>query len=152
MYMCFLYQWLNGKESTCSSGATGDTGLIPGSGRSPGGGHGNATYIYIYIYTYICIYIYTHIHTYADSLWSTLTIYLWRKAQIIILSIMMRSIILRHEQHRISILIVLQALNTFEENLRSNQIDQRDFRRENDNARRRKFFQIRINPHSNDRM
>ena len=65
---------------------------------------------------------------------------------------MMRSIILRHEQHRISILIVLQALNTFEENLRSNQIDQRDFKRENDNARRRKIFQIRINPHSNDRM
>ena len=29
------------KESTCNSGATGDVGLIPGSGRSPGGGHGN---------------------------------------------------------------------------------------------------------------
>ena len=28
----------SGKESTCN---TGDTGLIPGSGRSPGGGHGN---------------------------------------------------------------------------------------------------------------
>ena len=27
--------------STCSAGATGDTGLIPGSGRSPGGGQGN---------------------------------------------------------------------------------------------------------------
>ena len=26
------------KESTCNAG---DTGLIPGSGRSPGGGHGN---------------------------------------------------------------------------------------------------------------
>ena len=26
------------KESTCQ---TGDAGLIPGSGRSPGGGHGN---------------------------------------------------------------------------------------------------------------
>ena len=30
-----------GKESTCSSGDTGDTGLIPGLRRSPGGGHGN---------------------------------------------------------------------------------------------------------------
>ena len=27
------------KESTCSAG---DLGLIPGSGRSPGGGHGNS--------------------------------------------------------------------------------------------------------------
>ena len=27
-----------GKESTCSAG---DPGLIPGLGRSPGGGHGN---------------------------------------------------------------------------------------------------------------
>ena len=30
-----------GKESTCSAGDTGDTGLIPGSGGSPGGGNGN---------------------------------------------------------------------------------------------------------------
>ena len=29
------------KECTCSAGATGDRGSIPGSGRSPGGGHGN---------------------------------------------------------------------------------------------------------------
>ena len=29
---------LSGKESTCDAG---DTGLIPESGRSPGGGHGN---------------------------------------------------------------------------------------------------------------
>ena len=28
----------SGKESTCNAG---NTGLIPGSGRSPGGGHGN---------------------------------------------------------------------------------------------------------------
>ena len=28
-------------ESTCSAGDMGDPGLIPGSGRSPGGGHGN---------------------------------------------------------------------------------------------------------------
>ena len=30
-----------GKESACNAGDTGDTGLIPGSGRSPGGGNGN---------------------------------------------------------------------------------------------------------------
>jgi len=29
------------KESTCHAGAIGDTGSIPGLGRSPGGGHGN---------------------------------------------------------------------------------------------------------------
>ena len=33
-----LPPWLNGKESGCN---VGDTGSIPGSGRSPGGGHGN---------------------------------------------------------------------------------------------------------------
>ena len=33
-----VHQWLSGKESTCN---TADEGLIPGSGRSPGGGHGN---------------------------------------------------------------------------------------------------------------
>ena len=36
-----LPRWLSGKESACNAGATGDAGLIPGSGRSPGGGHGN---------------------------------------------------------------------------------------------------------------
>ena len=30
--------WLSGKESTCNAGAAGDVGLIPGLGRSPGGG------------------------------------------------------------------------------------------------------------------
>ena len=30
-----------GKESTCSTGDIGNMGLIPGLGRSPGGGHGN---------------------------------------------------------------------------------------------------------------
>ena len=30
-----------GKESTCNAGNAGDTGLTPGSGRSPGGGNGN---------------------------------------------------------------------------------------------------------------
>ena len=36
-----LPRQLSGKESTCRAGATGDVGSIPGSGRSPGGGHGN---------------------------------------------------------------------------------------------------------------
>ena len=30
-----------GKEPTCNTGDAGDAGLIPGSGRSPGGGNGN---------------------------------------------------------------------------------------------------------------
>ena len=30
-----------GKESAYSAGDLGDSGLIPGSGRSPGEGHGN---------------------------------------------------------------------------------------------------------------
>ena len=33
--------WLSSKESTCSAGEAGDSGSIPGSGCSPGGGHGN---------------------------------------------------------------------------------------------------------------
>ena len=33
-----LPQWLSDKEFTCSAG---DAGLIPGSRRSPGGGHDN---------------------------------------------------------------------------------------------------------------
>ena len=32
-------QWV--KESACNAGDVRDLGLIPGSGRSPGGGHGN---------------------------------------------------------------------------------------------------------------
>ena len=71
-----------GMESACNAGDTGDTHSIPGSGRSPGGGHepmdrgaSQATvqkitktrtllkqlslhsYIYIYIYTpaYVCV-------------------------------------------------------------------------------------------------
>ena len=32
--------WLSCKESTSKAGAIGDAGLVPGSGRSPGGGHG----------------------------------------------------------------------------------------------------------------
>ena len=33
--------WLSGEESAYNAGAVEDAGLIPGSGRSPGGGHGN---------------------------------------------------------------------------------------------------------------
>ena len=33
--------WLSSKESACSIGATGNMGLIPGSGRSCGVGHGD---------------------------------------------------------------------------------------------------------------
>ena len=34
--------WLSGEESACDAEGTEDaTGLIPGSGRSPGGGHGD---------------------------------------------------------------------------------------------------------------
>ena len=36
-----LPRWRSGKESASSAGATGDLGSIPGSGRSPGEGHGN---------------------------------------------------------------------------------------------------------------
>ena len=36
-----LPRWLSGKESACSAGNAGDVGLIPGSGKSPGGGTGN---------------------------------------------------------------------------------------------------------------
>ena len=33
--------WLSGKKSACNAEDSGDAGLIPGSGRSSGGGHGN---------------------------------------------------------------------------------------------------------------
>ena len=36
-----LSWWLSGKESACNARDTRDAGSIPGSGRSPGGGHGN---------------------------------------------------------------------------------------------------------------
>ena len=38
LYLMGLPWWLSGKESACN---VGDTGLIPGSGRCPGGGNGN---------------------------------------------------------------------------------------------------------------
>ena len=34
-----------GKEPACNSGDAGDMGLIPGSGRSPGGGHSNPVFL-----------------------------------------------------------------------------------------------------------
>ena len=34
-------RWFSGKESACNAGATGDTGSIPGSERSPGERQGN---------------------------------------------------------------------------------------------------------------
>ena len=39
---CGLPRWLSGKEPTCNAGDAGDTGLIPGLARSPGGEHGNS--------------------------------------------------------------------------------------------------------------
>ena len=36
-----LPQWLSGKESACNAGDAGASGLIPGSGRSPGEGNSN---------------------------------------------------------------------------------------------------------------
>ena len=43
MYVCMCIsrgfpKWLSSKESACNAG---NMGVIPGSGRSPGGGHGN---------------------------------------------------------------------------------------------------------------
>ena len=40
---CFweISPYHSGKESACNAGDTRDAGLIPGSGRSPEGGHGN---------------------------------------------------------------------------------------------------------------
>ena len=35
-------QWLSGKEFAYNAGASGDVGSVPGSGRSPEGGHGNS--------------------------------------------------------------------------------------------------------------
>ena len=42
-----LPQWLSGKESTCNSGAAENVGSIPGSGRSPEGGHGNLLPVFL---------------------------------------------------------------------------------------------------------
>ena len=40
-YIYGLPWWLSGKESVCNARDAGDVSEIPGSGRSPGGGHGN---------------------------------------------------------------------------------------------------------------
>ena len=40
--------WLSGKEFTCNAGDLGDVGLIPGSGKSHGGGHDNP-------FQYLCL-------------------------------------------------------------------------------------------------
>ena len=37
-----LPRWLSYKESACNAGNAEDAGSILGSGRSPGGGHGNS--------------------------------------------------------------------------------------------------------------
>ena len=39
--MLGLPSWLSSKESVCNAGDTGDMGVIPGSGRSPGEGNSN---------------------------------------------------------------------------------------------------------------
>ena len=44
-----LPQWLSSKESTCDAEDAGGLGLIPGSGRSPGGGHGNHSSIVAWV-------------------------------------------------------------------------------------------------------
>ena len=36
-----LLQWLSGERSACNAEDAGDLGLIPGLGRSPGGGKSN---------------------------------------------------------------------------------------------------------------
>ena len=41
VYIWGLSQWLNGKGSAKNAGASGDTGSVLESGRSPGGGHVN---------------------------------------------------------------------------------------------------------------
>ena len=38
----WLPKQLSSKESACSAGDAGNVSAIPGSGRPPGGGHGNA--------------------------------------------------------------------------------------------------------------
>ena len=40
-YIYALPWWIGGKQSACRAGYARDTGLIPGSGRSSGGGHGD---------------------------------------------------------------------------------------------------------------
>ena len=41
-----LPRWCSGKESACQAGVARDAGLIPGLGRCPGEGNGNALQYY----------------------------------------------------------------------------------------------------------
>ena len=41
IHLIRLSWWLSSKESACRARVAGDVGLTPGSGRPPGGGHGN---------------------------------------------------------------------------------------------------------------
>ena len=41
MFSMGFHRCLSGKEIACNPGDSGDVGSTPGSGRSPGGGHGN---------------------------------------------------------------------------------------------------------------
>ena len=41
LYSFGLPQWLSNNKSACNAGAIEYSNSIPGSGRSPGGGHGN---------------------------------------------------------------------------------------------------------------
>ena len=41
LYTLGLPGWLSSEKSTSSAGDVGDGSSIPGSGRAPGGGHGN---------------------------------------------------------------------------------------------------------------
>ena len=38
-----------GEELACNAGDTRDMGLIPGLGRSPGGGHSNPVQYYVFL-------------------------------------------------------------------------------------------------------
>ena len=46
-YICFPLGFPGGSGGTESACNTGDLGLIPGSGRSPGGRHGNLTPVFL---------------------------------------------------------------------------------------------------------
>ena len=42
-----LPQWLSSKESVCNTGDTGESGSIPGPGRSPAEGNGNPFIVFL---------------------------------------------------------------------------------------------------------
>ena len=41
MHQVELPRWFSGKDSACSAGNPRDVGFVFGSGRAPGGEHGN---------------------------------------------------------------------------------------------------------------